>query len=196
MHNDLLDAVTTTAGGRWIRLGRRAKSDFAAVLWTILGGGLRHGGSLSDSAKTTEGPRQPLTSSHASDWLTCGQGPRLITMRTWLFPGSFDPPTYAHLDIAQRAAALCDRLYIGIGINSAKQLLLEPEQRQAVWQELLAEAGLTDQTEIHIYRNATAYLAQRLDCRVILRVYAVNAIGLGLGGIGARQSTTCGLSWY
>ena len=90
-------------------------------------------------------------------------------MRTWLFPGSFDPPTYAHLDVAQRGAALCDRLYIGIGINSAKAHLLSPEQRQQVWEQLLREAGLSDRTEVRIYENATAHFAHSLECKVILR---------------------------
>ena len=90
-------------------------------------------------------------------------------MRTWLFPGSFDPPTFAHLDVAQRGAELCDRLIIGIGVNSAKNHLLEPKQRQQVWQELLQQAGLNDRTEVRIYQNATAFFAHELGCRVLLR---------------------------
>ncbi len=41
-------------------------------------------------------------------------------MKTALFPGTFDPPTLGHLDIIRRSSSVCDKLYIGIAINSAK----------------------------------------------------------------------------
>ena len=42
-------------------------------------------------------------------------------MKVALFPGTFDPPTLGHLDLIQRGIPLCDKLYIGIGINTAKK---------------------------------------------------------------------------
>ena len=42
-------------------------------------------------------------------------------MRTWLYPGSFDPFTLGHLDIAERAARLSDRLIVCVLQNPAKQ---------------------------------------------------------------------------
>ena len=42
-------------------------------------------------------------------------------MRTWLFPGSFDPFTLGHLDIAERAACLSDRLIVCVLQNPEKQ---------------------------------------------------------------------------
>lgn len=42
-------------------------------------------------------------------------------MKTALYPGSFDPFTIGHFDIATRAAKLFDRLIIGIGINQNKK---------------------------------------------------------------------------
>jgi len=39
----------------------------------------------------------------------------------YLYPGSFDPITNGHLDIIERAAKLCDTLYVVIGTNDAKQ---------------------------------------------------------------------------
>ena len=38
-----------------------------------------------------------------------------------LFPGSFDPFTNGHLDVAERTAAIADRLIIGVGVNPAKR---------------------------------------------------------------------------
>ena len=49
------------------------------------------------------------------------------------FPGSFDPPTLAHVDLVIRGAALCETLVIGIGVNPAKSPLLTPAERADLW---------------------------------------------------------------
>lgn len=41
-------------------------------------------------------------------------------MTTALFPGSFDPFTLGHLDIARRARRMFDRVVISVGVNPAK----------------------------------------------------------------------------
>lgn len=38
-----------------------------------------------------------------------------------LFPGTFDPPTYGHLDVIQRAAHLFDHVEVAIGTNLSKE---------------------------------------------------------------------------
>jgi pantetheine-phosphate adenylyltransferase len=52
--------------------------------------------------------------------------------RVAIFPGSFDPMTNAHLDVAQRAAALFDRLIIGVLNNTAKRPLFPVDERVAL----------------------------------------------------------------
>lgn len=42
-------------------------------------------------------------------------------LRRGIYAGSFDPPTAGHLDIISRGTNLCDRLYVGIAVNSAKK---------------------------------------------------------------------------
>jgi pantetheine-phosphate adenylyltransferase len=41
-------------------------------------------------------------------------------MKQALFPGTFDPPTFGHLDVIARSATICDRLTVGIAINPVK----------------------------------------------------------------------------
>lgn len=41
--------------------------------------------------------------------------------RTAIYAGTFDPPTSGHLDIMTRGLSLCDKLYIGIAVNTAKK---------------------------------------------------------------------------
>lgn len=51
-------------------------------------------------------------------------------MKKALFPGSFDPPTLGHVDILKRSASVCDKLYVGIAVNSTKrQDLFTPEEK-------------------------------------------------------------------
>lgn len=51
-------------------------------------------------------------------------------------PGSFDPVTFGHLDIVERAANLFDEVVVAVGRNSAKNYLFTPDERQ----EMLVEA--------------------------------------------------------
>lgn len=50
-------------------------------------------------------------------------------MRTALYPGSFDPVTYGHLDVIQRAARLFDRLIVAVAHNDTKTPLFTPIER-------------------------------------------------------------------
>jgi pantetheine-phosphate adenylyltransferase len=56
-------------------------------------------------------------------------------MRTVLYPGSFDPVTYAHLDIAARASRLFDRVVMGVFDRPKKNLLFSTAERLALLQE-------------------------------------------------------------
>lgn len=49
--------------------------------------------------------------------------------RVAIFPGSFDPMTKAHLDVARRAAILFDRLVIGVLTNTKKSPLFSAQER-------------------------------------------------------------------
>ncbi|MFQ3586554.1 MAG: pantetheine-phosphate adenylyltransferase [Fimbriimonadaceae bacterium] len=50
-------------------------------------------------------------------------------MRVAIYPGSFDPPTFGHLDIVERAARLFDRLIIAVGRNRGKSGFLSVDER-------------------------------------------------------------------
>lgn len=73
-------------------------------------------------------------------------------MRTWLYPGSFDPVTLGHVDIIGRAAVQCDRLLVAVLRNDDKKGLFSLEERldylrraTAAWAnvEILSFGGLT-----------------------------------------------------
>jgi pantetheine-phosphate adenylyltransferase len=61
--------------------------------------------------------------------------------RVAVFPGSFDPMTNAHLDVARRAAALFDRLVVGVLNNSKKQALFDIDERVGLIRASVASLG-------------------------------------------------------
>ena len=53
-------------------------------------------------------------------------------MRIAIYPGSFDPLTNGHLDVAQRAAKLFDRVIVAIAENDSKHPLFTLAERVAL----------------------------------------------------------------
>lgn len=60
-------------------------------------------------------------------------------MTTFIYPGSFDPFTKGHLDIAVRAARLCDKLHIVVVHNSQKKSAFSPAERCALIEACIAD---------------------------------------------------------
>lgn len=62
-------------------------------------------------------------------------------MKKAIYPGSFDPITFGHLDIITRAAGLCDELVIGVLNNSQKNPLFSINERVSMITELTENLG-------------------------------------------------------
>lgn len=52
--------------------------------------------------------------------------------RVGVYPGTFDPLTFGHLDIIRRGAKLVDRLVIGVTTNASKSPMFSLEERLAM----------------------------------------------------------------
>ncbi len=83
-----------------------------------------------------------------------------------LFPGTFDPIHYGHIDIATRAARLFDELVVAVYDRPLKSLLFSPEERIA-----LVTQALKDVPKIRIvgYRGMTVEFCRQIDVQVIVR---------------------------
>lgn len=57
----------------------------------------------------------------------------------WVYPGSFDPLTYGHLDIIKRAALLCTHLIVAILNNKEKSPLFSVGERVSMLREGVAD---------------------------------------------------------
>lgn len=60
-------------------------------------------------------------------------------MRHCIYPGTFDPITYGHLDVLGRAAKLFERVTVAVAHNPGKDPLFSPEQRMAMIRDNVRE---------------------------------------------------------
>jgi pantetheine-phosphate adenylyltransferase len=86
--------------------------------------------------------------------------------RVALFAGTFDPVTFGHLDIIERALPLFDRLYIGVGVNTNKAPMFSSEQRVAWLNELFVNES---KIEPVMYEGLTVECCKRVGANYILR---------------------------
>ncbi len=83
-----------------------------------------------------------------------------------LYPGSFDPVTYGHLDIATRATSLFNELVIGICDAPRKHLLFTTEERVQLVREAV---GHLPNVRVEPYSGLTIEFARKIKARVIVR---------------------------
>jgi pantetheine-phosphate adenylyltransferase len=68
-----------------------------------------------------------------------------MSARIAFYPGSFDPPTNGHVEVARAAARLADRLVVGVGLHPGKAPIFTAPERldmlREVFTPVAAEAG-------------------------------------------------------
>lgn len=87
-------------------------------------------------------------------------------MITALYPGSFDPITNGHLDIAKRASSLFDKTIIGIFATPSKHLTFNINERVALAQEATKNMP---KVEVLPYYNVTVEFAKEIGANVLVR---------------------------
>lgn len=87
-------------------------------------------------------------------------------MRIALFPGTFDPVTFGHIDIIERGLPLFDKLFIGIGTNANKSPMFSAEQRKLWLDELFQKEP---RVETVIYDGLTVECCKKVKANYIVR---------------------------
>ena len=83
-----------------------------------------------------------------------------------LFPGTFDPIHFGHIDIAERASRLFDEVVMAVYDKPLKSLMFTPEERIG-----LVKEAFKDNPKIKVtgYSGLTVEFARKIEAQVIVR---------------------------
>ena len=87
-------------------------------------------------------------------------------MRSAIYPGSFDPVTFGHLDVIERSSKLVDQLIVGVLNNNTKSPLFSVDERVNMLKE--ATKGLSN-VEIISFSGLLVDFAQSHNIHIIVR---------------------------
>lgn len=87
-------------------------------------------------------------------------------MKIAVYPGSFDPVTFGHLDIIRRASAVFERVIVAVLNNSGKNPLFTVPERMALLNEVTADLP---NVEIDSFHDLLIYYMKTKQANVIVR---------------------------
>lgn len=83
-----------------------------------------------------------------------------------IFPGSFDPPTYGHLNIVERASKLVDELRVVVSINPNKQSFFTGDERLELMKEF---CSIYPNVKVDSYNGLIVNYAKEQSINIIIR---------------------------
>lgn len=86
-------------------------------------------------------------------------------MKVAIYPGSFDPITFGHLDVLRRALNIFDKVIVLIAINPNKAARFSPEDRKA----MVLEAVNDDRVSVDFYDGLTVKYAKEHGATHLIR---------------------------
>lgn len=90
-------------------------------------------------------------------------------MTTAIYPGSFDPLTFGHIDILERSVRLFDHVVIAILTNSQKAPLFTIEERLAMVRDVVNPKFPDVEIEVDVFHGLLVDYARRKSAQVIVR---------------------------
>ena len=83
-----------------------------------------------------------------------------------VFPGSFDPPTFGHLNIIERARTIFSEVHVVVAVNSEKKYLFTETERVELIRDLVKQ---WDNVHVHSWNNLIVAYAKKINARVLIR---------------------------
>ncbi len=92
-------------------------------------------------------------------------------VKTGVYPGTFDPITYGHLDLIKRALKIFDQLIVAIGENPTKKPLFTLEERKEMVIESLKELKDGDGSRVLVetFSGLLVNFVEKKGARIIVR---------------------------
>ena len=87
-------------------------------------------------------------------------------MKIAVYPGSFDPITYGHLDIVQRAVRLFDKVVVAVALREEKHPLFSVEEREVLARKVLAQFP---NIEVTNFSDLLVDFARRVKADTVIR---------------------------
>ncbi|TGY96943.1 pantetheine-phosphate adenylyltransferase [Petralouisia muris] len=87
-------------------------------------------------------------------------------MRRAIYPGSFDPVTFGHVDMIERSAKIVDELVVAVLINNAKKPLFSIKERVSMLEEI---AGHIPNIRITSFHGLLIDYAREVNASIIIR---------------------------
>ena len=92
---------------------------------------------------------------------------------TALYPGTFDPLTFGHLDMMMRASMLCNKLIVGVAENPGKNPLFSLDQRKIFVEfeinKMKAEGSIVETVEVQAFKGLLTDFAKRVNASMLIR---------------------------
>lgn len=83
-----------------------------------------------------------------------------------VYAGSFDPFTFGHLDIVQRASRLFEQVTIGVGTNPEKRALFTPDERMDLIHQSIVSLS---NVKVEVFRGLTVDFLRHCGAAVLVR---------------------------
>ena len=88
-------------------------------------------------------------------------------MNKAIYPGSFDPITFGHLDIIERCSKLYDQLIVGINeIDTKKEFIFNATERKEMIESSVSHLK---NVEVKIFNTLLVDFAKKENCKIIIR---------------------------
>ena len=94
-----------------------------------------------------------------------------MTKPTGIYPGTFDPVTYGHLDVIRRATHIVDRLIVAVAVSDGKSPFFDVEERVRMIQDELAFGAYSNGKTVEVHRFDTLLIdfAKTMGATMVVR---------------------------
>ena len=83
-----------------------------------------------------------------------------------IYPGSFDPPTYGHMNIVERGLKIFRKVIVAVALNTSKKTLLTPEERVRLFRKIFRNHR---NVEVDFFKGLLVDYVQHKKAKVVLR---------------------------